>query len=121
MKFANIQPIISVLSSANITSSAIDLSQVFKLSAQIVAGTGTITGSLQLQVSNDIIPTFYAFAQAPIVNWSNLGSAVALSASGVSLIAVQDVCYRSLRVVFTDGSTGTGTSRLTVNLMMQEV
>ena len=102
MKYLSFIPLeIEDSSEATIESAAIDLSQILKVSIQAVVGAGTITGSIQLQVSNDIIENGYLMKEEP-VNWSNLGSSLALSAQNTNyLIAQQDVCYRALRVVFT--------------------
>lgn len=103
MKFVNLTSLdISDTTQSTVESSAIDLSQIYRLSAQIIVGAGTsMTGSVQLQVSNDEITNFYLGQNSP-VNWSNLGNPTALSADSTNyLIASQDVCYRSLRVVFT--------------------
>ena len=100
---------------ANKNSSPIDVSQRIKISAQVIVPSGTITGSLQLQVSNDRAPGLNGFGFVP-TNWSNLGSAVALSTTGVNLIAQQDMCYAWLRAVFTDSSGGTSTGKISVNL-----
>lgn len=117
MKYLNYKPIANTDTTQSVTSDPIDLSQIYKLSVQIVVGAGsTMTGSIQLQVSNDEVNAFYAMRQAPN-NWSDLGSATALSAAGTNyLIAAQDMCYRALRVVYT-GDPANDAASVTVNLM----
>lgn len=103
MKYLNYKPISSVAgTTATYTSSAIDLSQIYRISVQANVGAGTtMTGSIQLQVSNDEITTNYFMLPAQ-THWTNLGSALALAAAGTSyLIPTQEVCYRAVRVVFT--------------------
>lgn len=103
MKYASYSPlIIADTTVSTLESSPIDISQILKISVQIVVGAGTtMDGTIQLQISNDEIPAGYLMLPAPI-NWSNLGSATALSAAATNyLIAQQDICYRALRVVFT--------------------
>lgn len=117
MRFLPFSPINSIVTSANITSSAIDMSQIFKMSAQVIVGTGSSTGSLQLQVSNDHSTGAQQFNNQTFTNWSNLGSAVSVSGSGSTLIAQQDMCYKALRAIYTDGSSGTGTARITVQIL----
>lgn len=101
MKFLNEQIDIPV-TTGNTTGTAIDCSQLIKLSVQATSGAGAaMTGSLQMQVSNDPLIVGYFMSPAPS-SWSNLGSALAIAAPATSyLIAQQDVCYRSLRFVFT--------------------
>lgn len=116
MKYLPYSPINSVVANATITSLPIDLSQMFKLSAQVVVGTGTATGSLQLQVSNDHSTGAQLFNNQTFTNWSNLGSPVSITGAGVTLVAQQDVCYKALRAVYTDSSSGAGSATITVNI-----
>ena len=104
MKFVNFKPLDITDSTANTNSSAIDASQLYRLSVQVVVGAGTtMVGSIQLQVSNEELNNFYLNQNAP-TKWSNLGSSLSLAAASTNyLIASQDICYRSLRVVFTGG------------------
>lgn len=94
---------------------AIPISQVGYISAQIIT-TGLSTGSLQLQVSNDPSNGLAADANGNLIptNWSNLGSAVSMSAASVSLIGVTQVCFKWLRAVWThtNGSDGTVTANI---------
>lgn len=117
MHFVNPSLINNLVASASISSSPVDMNQVVKFSVQASVGTGTVNGSLQIQVSNDPCSIGNLYQDFTPTNWSNLGSAVAIAASGVFLIAQQDSCYRSLRAVFTDASGGTSTAKITVNLM----
>lgn len=116
MKYSNYSPI-NAIANATRSSNAVDIQQVVKMSAQIVVGTGSINGSLQAQVSNDDnVPMSTGKIPVP-TNWSNLGSAVALSTSGPTLMPQQDMCYRYLRFVFTDSSGGTSTANINVQVM----
>lgn len=102
MKYLNFKPLDIVDTTGNTDSAIIDLSQIYKISVQIVVGAGTtMAGSVQLQVSNDELNAGYMNLNAP-THWSNLGTATALSAASTNyLIGQQDVCYRSLKIVFT--------------------
>lgn len=102
MKFLNFKPLDLADTTVDAASAPIDLSQIYKLSVQAVVGAGSaMTGSIQLQVSNDELNNFYLNQKAP-TNWNDLGSPLALAAASTNyLIPVQDVCYRSLRVMFT--------------------
>lgn len=67
--------------------------------------TGTPVGSLQIQVSNDPVPT-----AAQVVNWATPTGvyAIAISAAGIVSTSIPDFCWKWARVnyVFTSG-TGT--------------
>lgn len=102
MRFLPFSPISSAVASATSTSAAIDMSQIIKMSAQVVVGSGTATGSMQLQVSNDHTTGANLFMNQVFTNWSNLGSPVAITTSGATLVAQQDMCYKALRAVYTD-------------------
>lgn len=117
MRFLPNNIINSVVANATITSSPIDINQIIKMSAQVVVGSGTAGGSLQLQVSNDYTPAGAFFTNQVFTNWSNLGSAVTVTGAGATLIAQQDLCYRALRAIYTDTSTGTGTAKISVELV----
>ena len=104
--------------SVNQAGSAIPIQQVYAVSAQIVT-TGTSTGSLQLQVSNDLASACTTDSNGNLVpaNWANLGSAVTISAAGVLAVAKTDVCHQFLRAVYTKNNGASGL--ITVNLNTQ--
>lgn len=102
MKYVPFSPISASSAAATTTSAAIDMSQVFKMSAQVVVSSGTSGGTLQPQVSNDHNTGAQLFNNQTFTNWSNLGSSVAVSSAGVTLVAQQDMCYKALRFVYTD-------------------
>lgn len=102
MRFLPYSPIASAAATGSTTSAPIDMSQIVKMSAQVVIGAGTATGSMQLQVSNDHSTGAQFFGNQTFTNWSNLGSPVAVTTSGVTLVAQQDMCYKALRAVYTD-------------------
>jgi hypothetical protein len=111
------------VTNANVNSAAAPIQQIFKISGQVIAidpGTN-IDGSLQLQVSNDQAPAGNLDNDWLPTNWSNFGTAVTVSAAGVQLIAASDVCFRWLRAVYTDASSGTSTGTITVQIEMQGV
>lgn len=120
MKYSNIPLIIQAPMDANVVSAVIDFNQLIKMSAQvIVSGSGSVSGNLQLQVSNDICTNQNPKTFLP-ANWSNLGSPTALSGQGVSLVAQQDMCYRWLRASYIDFASDP-TSFISVNLMVLSV
>lgn len=102
MRFVRYTLLPSTSVGGDITGSALDTNQILKISAQVIVGAGNSGGTLQLQVSDDAAPVGNLFSDNTITNWSSLGSAVTVSAAGVSLIAQQDMCYRALRAVYTN-------------------
>lgn len=116
MKYLPFSPISNVVANATITSAPIDCSQLFKMSVQVVVAGGTATGSMQMQVSNDHSTGAQLFNNQTFTNWSNLGSPVTVTTTGSQLIAQQDVCYKAIRAVYTDGSSGSGSATISVNL-----
>jgi hypothetical protein len=112
MTNANKQVLSAVTTTANGT--AIPTYLVYGASCQAVA-TGTIAGTLKLQVSNDP-----ASGNVTPTNWTDLSGATVpiTGTAGTFLIPYQQLCYQWVRAVFT-ASGGTGT--LTANMTMQGV
>lgn len=106
MKFINITPLNeTAVTSVFIPSAAIDASDLYKLSAQIVAGAGDATGStIQMQVSNDPVANGYLSIPTPS-NWVNLGTPITIVASDSALMPAIDMCYRSMRFVYASDGT----------------
>jgi len=89
-----------------VTASSVSIEADFmvSVSAQAVLTGSSPTGTLQFYASNDI---------ANPTNWSAVGSAVSVNATGVWLVPAFDTCYSFIKLVWTK-SSGTGT--LTANL-----
>lgn len=108
-------------SNASITSGPIDLRQIVCFSLQASATPGSASGTFQLQVSNTpCLQTFsrYDTTDNPAI-WTNVGTALTFAQASVAssqLIPKMDSSYVALRVVFTDGSSGSNTSRITAAL-----
>lgn len=95
---------------ASTNSIGIDLNQILNCSIQAV-WTGTPTGTLKIQVSNDNVP--YGTSSNPsanVVNWTDYtGSSQSLSGSAGNFVwNMLDSGYRWIRLVYTR-SSGTGT------------
>jgi hypothetical protein len=121
MKFVNKKIMNALPGDANQVSDILDANQLLKISAQVIVA-AQATGSVQLQVSNDVCAYGGATAnQFAPTNWSNLGSPVSITAAGVSLVAQQDLCYRWLRAIYTDGSAGAEDGAITVQIMALSV
>lgn len=111
MKYVNFKPLDADPMSQTISSDPIDTGQLVKMSAQIVVGAGTASGTLKLQVSNDPVPVGYNFSQATFTNWNDLGSTTMISGTSTTLIAQQDMCYRAMRVLY-EAEAGTVTNTI---------
>lgn len=106
----------SVDASINQASPAIPIQQVFSISAQVIV-TGSSTGSLQFQVSNDTADLCTTDSKGNLVptNWSNLGTAVTVGSAGITLIGQTYVCNQFMRAVWTHNNGSAGTLTVQVN------
>lgn len=122
MKFLNNTVLNAVLVNVSTNSAAVDLNQMIRMSAQIIMGSGTATGQIQLQVSNDICTYGNLSMNFIPTNWSDLGGPVNVVAGGLNnLVASQELSYRWVRAQYIDGSGGTGTATVTVTFMFMSV
>lgn len=96
----------------NQNGTVMDTSQVFAISAQSVV-TGTSTGTLNIQGSNDIAPAVDSSGKFVPTNWSTIGT-VAIAGANTYMIPKFDVCYSWIRASFTFGNAAVGT--ITVNI-----
>lgn len=98
--------VISASGAVDQTSLGIDSPNLFYVSAQVVTS-GTATGTLKLQFSNDVN------AQNPLsqpTNWTDIPSAtVTVASAGAAGIPKTDLCYQWVRAVWTHANAGTGT------------
>ncbi len=101
------------MSQATINSIGIDLNQTVLYSVQAVF-TGTPTGTLKLQISNDVVKVAPGTnPSANVVNWSDYtGSSQSISAAGNFTWNCFDVGYRWVRLVYVRAS-GSGTLNAT--------
>jgi len=92
--------------SADVSSVAVDLGGVIFGSIQSVF-TGAPLGSLQLQISNDIVPVG-ADPNAVITHWDDYGSTPAVTAAGTYTFNISNMGYKWVRVKFiaSGGSVG---------------
>jgi hypothetical protein len=117
MRFNNPTIIAAASATAAQNSIALDASQVFAASFQIISSSGSNSGSLQIQFSNDPASGLSTDANGKLipVNWSNLGSAATVTAGAIASVQIPQSSYagyRWLRAVWTP-SSGAGT--ITVN------
>lgn len=86
----------------------ISLNQNFGYSLQVVI-TGTITGSLKLQGSGDIIDLLKDSTGTGVVNWTDItGSTQPITGAGRGVYNVSAGMFEWLRAVYT-ATSGTGT------------
>lgn len=85
----------------NITSGQVlEISQVYRFSIQATF-TGTPTGTLNIQVSNDT-------GAAP-TNWANAQSQISVSANGSTIYPFPDMPAKWLKIVYVGSGAGTYT------------
>lgn len=81
--------------------------------------TGTPTGNIKIQGSNDYAKGLPPNQFQP-TNWSDVGSSVAVAAAGVFLIpssgVPQECSYQYIRLIYTDTSGGTATGTITARM-----
>lgn len=102
---------------ADQTGITIDASQVLAASAQVVV-TGTSTGNLKFQFSNDISSQCTTDAKGKLQpsNWTDIASqTVAVAGAGAVAIPKFDCCYQFLRTVFVHTNAAAGTITVEVN------
>jgi hypothetical protein len=99
-------------SSVNQSGSVLLAYRVANISAQAVV-TGTSTGTLNIQASNDIIST--GGTPAP-TNWSIIPTigTVAIAGAGVYLIPCFPICYNYVRTSFVASNAASGTINVNV-------
>lgn len=111
MRNINEVSLAAVSAAADQAGAAISGAQLFAMSVQAVV-TGTSTGTLKMQFSNDVVNQ--KTPPAPPTNWSDLsGISVAIAGAGVYNIPKFDVCYAWLRPVFVHANAAAGTITVT--------
>ena len=93
-------------------SNPIFLGHIYGLSFQSVF-TGSMTGSLQLQVSNDFGND--ESIGSGVTNWTNFGSSVSVTGAGSFIINQDAIYFRWARLVYTN-ATNSGNFSATMNV-----
>jgi hypothetical protein len=97
------------------TTGAINAENLFQISAQVVT-TGTSTGALKMQFSNDIVNP--SVPETAPTNWTDVTSAtVTVSAAGAVGIMKTDLCYQWIRFVWTKNNGAAGLITVTVKAL----
>lgn len=113
MKIANIPLVTNQVLNASFNSAPNQLSQVYGYCIQAVI-TGTPTGSVKLQASND---PFIASNVFPPTHWTDIASSsFSVSASGSEMWNVTGGQYTWVRLAYTDTSGGTSTAVMNATL-----
>lgn len=106
----------SVLLNTNINGPSMPLKSIFMFSIMVVI-TGTPTGTLTLQGSNDpeTNDTMALGTPEPVpTHWATIAnSSISVTAAGNNMYNISDVAYNYVRVVYTDGSSGGSTATMT--------
>ena len=107
------EPIITnAVMNHTISSAAIPIVNSFGYTVQAVY-TGTPTGSLKLQGSNDKFEYVNAAQPQVPTNWNDIkNSSFSITSAGICTWNVQGPFYNYVRLVFTDGSGGLSTAVL---------
>lgn len=88
--------------------------QLIMASAQAVV-TGTSTGTLNIQASNDQPSGVDANGLPVVSHWSNIsGATIAIAGAGNYLIPKIDVCYAWIRADFVHANSASGTISVNV-------
>lgn len=94
------------MSAASITGAPINLESIYCYSIQIVVTGGPPTGTLKLQMSNDLGTDIIG---TNITNWTDItGATIAVAAAGSFAFYVDAASYRWVRMVYTR-TAGSGT------------
>lgn len=97
----------------NNSSDAVPLKSIYMYNIVAII-TGTPTGNIKLQASNDPETNDSIPLPAP-TNWVDIGdSGFALTSAGNTMWNVREIGYNYVRVVYTDISGGTSTATMTV-------
>jgi|SRR5271166_1820208 len=115
MRQYNENIVLNAVMNATINSAPIPANQLYGYSVQAVY-TGTPTGTLKLQASDDPF-TGNIQTSIPPTNWVDIAnSSFAISSAGAYMWNVSEVMYNWARLVYTDSSGGTSTAVLNVTV-----
>lgn len=98
--------------------SVIDANQLFAMSVQAVV-TGTSTGTLNVQFSNDISPAVDSNGKPAPTHWSNIATVgtVAIAGAGIYSMPKFDIAYRWIRCQFVHANAAAGNISVNVNVL----
>ncbi len=100
---------LTAANNASTNGPAIKVDQCFAVSVQAIS-TGTPTGTVKLQASNDPNPAPASTSTFTPTNWSDIsGATVNVTTTGAVLIPKTDLCYNFIRAVYTDTAANVAT------------
>ena len=115
MRVFNQQITTDQILNANYTSPYVPLKSIvlYTMAANI---TGTPTGTVKLQASNDPETNdTQPLSNSPPTHWVDItNSTFTVSSSGETMWNVRDIGYNYVRVVYTDSSSGSSTATMTI-------
>jgi hypothetical protein len=121
MRESNSTLVTNTVMNANIISPAVELVNIYGFAVQAVY-TGTPTGTLKLQASNDAFKDVNAGIRQVPVNWTDIAdSSFPITSSGVYIWNFNGCFYSFVRLVYTDASGGTSTAVLNANIQIKGV
>jgi len=104
---------------ASQTSLAYDVGQAVSASFVAAFGDTSVSGTIQIQASNDIPNARYLDTFVP-TNWANIPNASSTVTAGVAnAILIPNMCFSYVRVIFTHSSGGSSTILVNMNLLSQ--
>lgn len=99
--------VLSALGDASRTGAAIDASQIYQATFQPIFVDATATGTVKIQMSNDVCNSGTLPSSFTPTHWSDIPSATSTITSGVGApITLSITSVRWLRVVFTRSAGG---------------
>jgi len=121
MRSNNAPLVTNAVMNTTINSPAIQLDQIIGYAIQAVY-TGTPTGTLKLQASNDPVKLAYDVNPQVPINWTDIAdSDFTVTSAGIYTWNVTDVFYTFVRLVYLDSSGGTSTAVLNANINFKGV
>lgn len=118
MRVVNKKIITDSIMNTTITSPAIPLEQIFGYAVQ-ASFTATPTGTAKLQASVDPVISSEPGEKQP-THWDDIPASVTIfNSAGTFTWNVSEVQYTWVRIIYTDGSGGTSTALLNVQINLK--
>lgn len=107
--------VLSNITDASSNGAAIDSSQIYQVSFQTIIAQTDVTGTMKVQMSNDINRNGMLKTNFVPTHWSDIPNATATITAGVAPpITLSVVTARYLRIVFTRSGGATGAIEVTM-------
>lgn len=120
MRISNFPIVTNQILNADFNSQPQQLAQIYGYCIQAVI-TGTPTGTVKLQASNDPFLDIFPGNEPP-VHWTDIaGSTFTVSAAGSEMWNVIGAFYNWVRIAYTDTSGGASTATMTATVNIKGV